>query len=54
MTPFDLPVVNDGGNVSIKSYSATFARGSEVDVSGGVIAGVRGGYTYGRAGTSKS
>jgi hypothetical protein len=46
-----VPVVNDGGRVSIKSYSASLAAGSEIDVSGGVVAGVRGGYSYGRAGT---
>ena len=50
-TPFNVPVVNDGGRVSIKSYSASLAAGSEIDVSGGVVAGVRGGYSYGRAGT---
>ncbi len=50
-TPFTVPVVNDGGSVSIRSYAAGLARGSEIDVSGGVIAGVRGGYTYGRAGS---
>ncbi len=48
---FTVPVVNDGGSVSIRSYSANLAAGSEIDVSGGVIAGVRGGYTYGKAGS---
>jgi filamentous hemagglutinin family protein len=42
-TSFNVPVVNDGGRVSIKSYSASLAAGSEIDVSGGVVAGVRGG-----------
>ncbi|MFN0127546.1 MAG: filamentous hemagglutinin N-terminal domain-containing protein, partial [Verrucomicrobiales bacterium] len=50
-TPFDIPIANDGGSVSIKSYSASLASGSGIDVSGGVIAGTRGGYTYGRAGS---
>ncbi len=50
-TPFDVPIANDGGSVSIKSFSANLAAGSEIDVSGGVIAGTRGGYTYGRAGS---
>jgi len=50
-TPFDVPVVNDGGSVSIRSYATSLAAGSEIDVSGGVVAGTRGGFTYGRAGS---
>ena len=48
---FSQPHVIDGGTVSIRSYSGTFAPGSLVDVSGGVLAGPRGTMTYGRAGT---
>jgi filamentous hemagglutinin len=50
-TPFDVPVVNDGGTVSIKSFAASLAAGSGIDVSGGVIANTRGGFSYGRAGS---
>ena len=50
LTPLDQPTAVDGGQVSIKSYAADLARGSLIDVSGGVTAGARGGFTYGRAG----
>ncbi len=47
---FRLPQVIDGGNVSIRSYSANLSGGSSIDVSGGAIANPRGGIQYGRAG----
>ena len=49
-TPFDVPVVTNGGLVSIRSFAASLAAGSEIDVSGGVTAQTRGGFSYGRAG----
>jgi filamentous hemagglutinin len=50
-TPFSLPQVTTGGRVSIGTYSASLAAGSLIDVSGGVLAGPRGGMTYGNAGS---
>ena len=43
-------VVTIGGLVSIRSFAASLAAGSEIDVSGGVTAQTRGGFSYGRAG----
>ncbi|MEZ5327615.1 MAG: hypothetical protein R3F19_21425 [Verrucomicrobiales bacterium] len=45
------PLVTDGGNVSIRTYSANLAAGSLIDVSGGALANPRGAISYGKAGS---
>ena len=47
---FTQPIVLNGGNVEITSYSATLAAGSSIDVSSGVNVGLRGAVTFGNAG----
>ncbi len=46
-----LPLVTDGGAITIKSYRASLEEGSTVDVSGGVAVSQTGKRTYGKAGT---
>jgi hypothetical protein len=45
------PLITDGGNVSIRTYSADLAAGSTIDVSGGALARHTGGIAYGKAGS---
>ena len=47
---FTQPIVLNGGNVEITSYSASLASGSSIDVSSGVSVGLGGTVTYGNAG----
>lgn len=49
--PLTQPFVLDGGHVSIESFSARLARGSVIDVSGGVAVDAWGRKTYGDAGS---
>ena len=46
-----LPLVTDGGSISITSYSASLAKGSTLIASGGVAAGSTGKLTYGNGGS---
>ena len=45
------PVSSTGGEISIRSYHASLAQNSVIDVSGGVHVSEKGTYTYGKAGT---
>jgi len=45
-----LPVVKAGGSVSINAFGASLAKGSLIDVSGGVYVSAVGEYTYGSEG----
>ena len=47
---FTQPIVLNGGNVEITSYSASLASGSSIDVSSGVSVDLRGTVTFGNAG----
>ncbi len=47
----DLPLATSGGSISIAGYSAELARGSTIDVSGGVAMGAPNRRTYGAAGS---
>ena len=47
---FTQPIVLNGGNVEITSYSASLASGSSIDVSSGVSVGLGGTVTFGNAG----
>lgn len=49
--PLSLPLVTQGGGVSITAYTADLAKGSVIDVSGGVAVSAQGKVTYGNAGT---
>lgn len=46
-----LPIVIDGGKISIQAYSANLARGSTVDVSGGIQVTAAGKRTFGKGGS---
>ncbi|MFZ4599551.1 MAG: filamentous hemagglutinin N-terminal domain-containing protein, partial [Terrimicrobiaceae bacterium] len=46
-----VPLVIDGGSVSIESFSALLAPSSSIDVSGGVAASTSGSISYGDAGS---
>ncbi|MCX6983075.1 MAG: filamentous hemagglutinin family protein [Verrucomicrobia bacterium] len=50
-TAYTLPLVNDGGSIAIKAYSAKLATGSIIDVSGGVAITGKGAVTYGKGGS---
>jgi filamentous hemagglutinin len=45
------PLVTAGGSISVVAYDASFGAGSVLDVSGGVVAGGAGKYTYGAGGS---
>ena len=45
-----VPLVTDGGTVTIKSYRATLEEGSTINVSGGVAVNTTGKRVYGKAG----
>lgn len=46
-----LPLEKNGGTITIKSYSADFAEGSVIDVSGGMIVSGNGKRSYGKSGS---
>ncbi|MCC6881400.1 MAG: hypothetical protein IT576_04535, partial [Verrucomicrobiales bacterium] len=48
---YGLPIVTQGGQISINAFSASLAEGSLVDVSGGVHLGPRGERSYGNGGS---
>ncbi len=48
---YGLPIVTHGGQVSINAFSASLAKGSLVDVSGGVHLGPHGERSYGNGGS---
>ncbi|CAN5764026.1 hypothetical protein BH11VER1_BH11VER1_29890 [soil metagenome] len=49
--PLSLPLVTEGGSVSITAFSANLSPGSLIDVSGGVAVGGTGTRKYGNAGS---
>ena len=48
--PGVLPLVTDGGTITIKSFSAALQAGSTIDASGGVAVSAAGKQTYGKGG----
>ena len=50
-TPMIPPLVINGGNITINTYSADLTTGSIIDVSGGVAISPKGAITYGAAGS---
>jgi hypothetical protein len=48
---FSLPLVTNGGRITIDTYNANLAAGSLIDVSGGVAIGSNGKATYGNGGS---
>jgi filamentous hemagglutinin len=48
--PFSQPLAVDGGTITIDSYDANLAKGSSIDVSGGLAVSSRGALGYGNGG----